>query len=333
MAPEMASKRFFRLKPGKSINYNPLMKLQNHLSKLLSHVYKRQLDPHRAARIYREFDVDRGYEHYHRICQSRFARTERLLSSGPLQEQGFEYLTILSTAQAQDLLESVISTHHLSYVKKDTKNLQGFHLSDNTLIRKILSAVLTRAVDTRLVGYFKSEYFVHWLTFTMTPQAQEQESVSFRWHCDRGPKTHLKLIVYLNATDAHGGNTEFVPLADTASVAAHGYLFGQAQTRSSDIHEISQIAQRHLVPCSKSMRAGDGVIFQPATVLHRGVSPRLGPRYIITLCLLPSPVHWETALARGAMSDLATDTKWHQNAVQLLNVIEDGQSHQSCPLA
>jgi hypothetical protein len=161
----------------------------------------------------------------------------------------------------------------------------------------------------------------------MTLQAKEQESVSFRWHCDRGPKTHLKLIVYLNATDEHGGNTEFVSLADTARVAAHGYLFGWAQTRSSDIGDISRIAQRDLAPCSRAMGAGDGVLFQPATVLHRGISPHRGPRYIITLCLLPSPVHWETALARGAMSDLATDTKWHQNAAQLLNVMEDSRSH------
>jgi hypothetical protein len=299
------------------------MNLQYHLTKLLSRVKKRKLDPKRVVRVYQEFDVDRGYEHYHDICQSRFARTEPLLSSGPLQEQGFEYLNILSTAQTQDLLESVKSTHHLSYVKKDTKNLQGFHITGNNLIRKILSTVLTNAVDTRLVGYFKSEYLVHWWTFTMTPQAKEQESVSFRWHCDKGPTTHLKLIVYLNATDEHGGNTEFIPLADTARVAVHGYLFGPTQTRSSDIRSISRIAHCDLAPCSRSMGAGDGVIFQPATVLHRGISPHLGPRYVITLCLLPSPVHWETALERGAMSDLATDTKWHRNAVQLLNVLED----------
>jgi hypothetical protein len=258
------------------------------------------------------------------MCQSSFARTESPLSSGPLQEQGFEYLHILSTSQAQDLLESVQSTHHLSYVKKDTKNLQGFHLTGNNLISKILSTVLTNAVDKRLIGYFKSEYLVHWLTFTMTPQAKEQESVSFRWHCDKGPKTHLKLIVYLNATDEHGGNTEFIPLADTASVATRGYLFGQAQTRSSNLRDISRIVHRDLVSCSRSMDAGDGVLFQPATVLHRGISPRLGPRYVITLCLLPSPVHWEMALARGAMSDLATDTKWHQNAAQLLHVLAVG---------
>jgi hypothetical protein len=301
------------------------MHLQYHIIKLLSCVYKRELDPQRAARVYQEFAVSRGYGHYHDICQSRFARTQSLLSGGPLQEQGFEYVNILRTTQVQELIESVKSTHYLSYIKKDTKSLQGFRIRDNNLIRKILSAVLTNAVDRRLVSYFKSEYLVHWLTFTMTPQAQEQDSVSFRWHCDKGPKTHLKLMVYLNATDEHGGNTEFISLADTARVAAHGYLFGWAQTRRSDIRDISRIAQCDLTPCSRSMHAGDGVIFQPATVLHRGLSPRLGPRYVITLCLLPSPVHWETALERGTMSDLATDTKWHRHATQLLNVIADRQ--------
>jgi hypothetical protein len=303
------------------------MNLQYHLIKLLSRIYNRELDSQRAARVYRGFAVNRGYGSYHDICRSSFARSEPLLSTGPLQEQGFEYLCVLNTAQAKDLLESVKSTHNLSYVKKDTKNLHGFHLADNNLIRKILSNVLTNEVDKRLVSYFKSEYLVHWLTFTMTPQAEEQESVSFRWHCDKGPQAHLKLMVYLNATDEHGGNTEFIPLADTARVAEHGYLFGWTQTRRSDIHALSRIAHRDLASCSRAMEAGDGVIFQPATVLHRGLSPRRGPRYVITLCLLPSPVHWETALERGAMSDLATDPKWHRNAAQLLNIIEDGQRH------
>lgn len=303
------------------------MNLQYHLTKLLSRVHKRELEPQRAARVYQEFDVNRGYGHYHAVCQSRFARPEPLLSGGPLQEQGFEYLNIFSTAQARDLLESVKSVYHLSHVKKDTKNLLGFHITDHNLIRQMLHAVLTNAVDKRLIAYFKSEYLVHWLTFTRTPQAQEQESVSFRWHCDRGPQTHLKLMVYLNATDEHGGNTEFISLANTARVAAHGYLFGKAQTRSSAIGHLARIAHHDLASCSRSMGAGDGVIFQPATVLHRGISPRLGPRYVITLCLLPSPVHWEIALARDAMSDLATDAKWHRNAVQLLNIIEDGHLH------
>lgn len=302
------------------------MNLPYPIIKLLSRVYKRELAPQRAARIYREFDVKRGYGYYYEICQSRFARTEPLLSSSPLQEQGFEHLNILSTLQAREFLQGVQSTHRLSYVKKNTKDLQGFHLADNNLIGNILSAVLTEDVDKRLVGYFKSEYLVHWLTVTMTPPATEQKSVSFRWHCDKGPETHLKLMVYLNATDEHGGNTEFISLADTASVAAHGYLFGWAQTRSSDIRYISRLAQRDLESCSQAMGAGDGVIFQPATVLHRGIGPRLGPRYVITLCLLPSPVPWKIAFECGAMSDLETDAKWHRNAAQLLNVIDAGQS-------
>jgi hypothetical protein len=72
------------------------------------------------------------------------------------------------------------------------------------------------------------------------------------------------------------------------------------------------------------MNPGDGVIFQPAMVLHRGVGPTMAPRYVVTLCLLPSPVPWQQALARGAFSDLAMDEKWYRHATELLTAIDRG---------
>ena len=69
------------------------------------------------------------------------------------------------------------------------------------------------------------------------------------------------------------------------------------------------------------MSAGQGVLFQPATVLHRGVSPSRGPRYVLTLCLLPSPVPWQEALRRGAIVDLADDEKWPAHANELLSAL------------
>ena len=59
------------------------------------------------------------------------------------------------------------------------------------------------------------------------------------------------------------------------------------------------------------------MLFQPARVLHSGITPRHGPRYVLALCLLPSPVPWRTALARGAQIDLRTDPIWHAHAGQL----------------
>ncbi len=298
------------------------MHLHPNLINLLSRVYKRELDPRRAARVYREYDLDRGYGPYHEHCRARFERAANVEAALPLVTRGFEYLPVLSEADAGATLERLEAEHEIAYLKKDTRNLEGFHVDDPDFIADTLTAVLTPSVDQRLAGFFQSEYLVHWVTFSMTPRAPRQASVSFRWHCDRGPRAHLKLIVYLNSTEAHGGNTEFIDLDDTARVAERGYLFGWTETRTGDVDHLSRIAGAPIRAHARPMAAGDGVVFQPASVLHRGLSPALGPRYVITLCLLPSPVPWRTALERGAMSDLARDPKWHRHADQLLDAVQ-----------
>ncbi len=300
------------------------MQLSPFIVKTLNRLYLRELDPRRAGRVYREFDVNRGYGAYHEMCKANFARAQPPVTGGRLQDHGFEYLDVLANERAAQILRQLRTEHAPQYVKKDSKHLQGFHVTDRKLIQGTVAAVLTDIVDQSLVGFFRSEYLVHWLTFTLTPAAAEQQSVSFRWHCDKGPRSHLKLMIYLNSTDEHGGNTEFIKLGDTASVAARGYLFGWTGTRTDDVNDLSRIAQRTVEPKCKSMGAGEGVIFQPASVLHRGISPRNAPRFVITLCLLPSPVHWTIALQRGAMSDLAVDEKWHRNAGQLRKAVESG---------
>ena len=296
------------------------MQLPAFLLRWLRRLYRAELDPDRANRVYREYDVERGYARYHEVCRAQFQRSVPP-DNGSLAAQGFHYLNVLDEGSAETIIRRVESEHDLSYVKKDTKDLKGFHLGEE-MIAEILASVLTAAVDRQLVGFFRSEYLVHWVTCTVTPRADEQASVSFRWHCDKGPRAHLKLLVYLNATEEHGGNTEFIGLEDTSSVAARGYLFGWTQARSSDVNDISRIAGRIVESRAKSMQTGEGVIFQPASVLHRGITPRRGARYVITLCLLPSPVHWTVALERGATSDLAEDAKWHKDAGQLLQRID-----------
>ena len=297
------------------------MHLPRQLVSLLSRVYRPAIDPRRAARVYQQYDAEQGYASYHEICKSRFERNLRHSAGRALDERGFHYLDVLDAERAGSILHRLQTEYAPSYVKKDTRDLQGFRVEDE-MSAEVLSAILTDAVDEQLVNFFASEYLVHWVTFTVTPPADEQTSVSFRWHCDKGPRAHLKLLVYLNATDEHGGNTEFIDLEDTASVAARGYLFGWTQLRSSDVNEISRVAQRAVEPRVNAMQAGEGVLFQPASVLHRGISPTRGARYVITLCLLPSPVHWTVALDRGAVSDLAEDAKWYKNAAEILRRID-----------
>jgi len=295
--------------------------LFNAMTRLRNRFYKPELDAGRAQRVYRDYDSDRRYGEYHAHCQARFKRELEPEPGTALQRQGFEYFTPLNEVEAGHRCRELLKNHSSRLIKKDSKHLEGFHVEDMAWVEAFLSRVLDGSLDQRIVEYFKSEYLLHWLTFSVTRQAREQDSVSFRWHCDKGPSTHLKLIVYLNPTAEHGGNTEFIDLEGSEAVARRGYLFGWSKTRTSDIRRLSRIAGCELTKHGSPLQAGQAVLFQPARVLHRGLSPDRGDRLVMTLCILPSPVHWKLALQRGALSDLAVDEKWHKDAMGILDKI------------
>ena len=297
------------------------MSLLTAITRLRDRLYKPELDAGRAQRVYREYDEGRRYAEYHAYCQARFRRELDFEPGAALMQQGFEYFTPLDESSAAQWLGELQANHDSGLLKKDSKHLEGFHVSDMEWVRELLNLVLAGQVDQRIAEYFGSEYLVHWLAFSVTRKATEQASVSFRWHCDKGPSAHLKLIVYLNPTAEHGGNTEFIDLAGSEAVARRGYLFGRSNSRTSDIRRLSSIAGQDLAGHARELRAGQAVLFQPSRVLHRGLSPARGDRLVLTLCILPSPVHWKTALNSGIMSDLAVDEKWHKDAMGILDAI------------
>lgn len=271
--------------------------------------------------MYRQYDIDRRYGEYHAHCQACFKREQDPAPDTALQRQGFEYFTPLDETEAVRRCQELQNNHSSGLIKKDSKDLEGFHVADTAWVEELLALTLAGPLDQRIVEYFKSEYLLHWVTFSVTRQATEQKSVSFRWHCDKGPSAHLKLIIYLNPTEEHGGNTEFIDIEGSEEVARNGYLFGWSKSRASDIRHLSQIAGRELTGQTSPLRAGQAVLFQPARVLHRGLSPDRGDRLVMTLCILPSPVHWKLAFQSDTLFDLAVDDKWHQDAMGILDRI------------
>jgi hypothetical protein len=84
------------------------------------------------------------------------------------------------------------------------------------------------------------------------------------------------------------------------------------------VARLERLARRRLPTHRGPREAGEAVLFQPARLLHRGISPTRGPRLTVTLCLLPSLVDCRRALRAGAMSDFAIDEMWHDDATQFL---------------
>lgn len=288
--------------------------------RLLRGLVKPRFDPARVEGVRRRFDEEQGFRAYADHCRAACSRVSRA-ATAPIRDRGFEYLEVLSPAGAADLLAGVTATGSPTRVKKDRAGLEGFRIDDPEQVEELLSLALPPAVDEQILAFFESEYLVHWFTLTCTEPAPRQSSVSFRWHCDRGPESHLKLLLYLNPTEDHGGNTALLDRAQTERVARAGYLFGPTRKRTDDLGWLSRRVGGELRERHRPLRAGEGLLFQPARVLHRGVAPDRGARFVLTLCLLPSPVPWREALRRGVRADLARDEKWPPHASEILRAL------------
>jgi hypothetical protein len=289
--------------------------------KLVAKVYKPNADPGRAARVYREYDEQMGFERYGEICRARLTRGVSGERSDLLQT-GIQYANVMSPDEAAVLLRDLTEDRSVASVKKGNQNLQGYRFDDHPARQAVVESLLTPEIDQLLIDFFESEYLVHWTLLSRNPVAADPGVVSFNWHCDKGPARHLKLLFYLNGSEEHGGNTELIDLEGSTRVAEKGYLFGRVAKRTSEISVLSKLAGTQLHSVLRPIGAGEAVIFPPATVLHRGVSPTRAPRYVLTLCLLPSPVPWKQAFERGVICDLAQQAKWPSHADELLRALD-----------
>lgn len=280
--------------------------------------FEPDIDPRRIKKIFTEFDQVRGYEAWQQHCRARFTRPQSApVDVNALTSKGYVPLEVMAPSQAAELLAGVVANEEVGRLKRDSTKLVGYSLTDRSLVRQLLATALSEQVDSHCLQFFRSEYLIHWYTLSRTAPGREPASVSFRWHCDKGPSAHLKLLVYLNDYSEHGGGTSYLDLLGTAAVARTGYIFARGQRRTDSLAQLSALAGCQLEAYNHHPRAGDAVLFQPSRVLHSGITPQLGPRYVLTVCLLPSPVHWREAFETGAQIDLRDEPLWHADARQI----------------
>ena len=204
----------------------------------LRNFFERTFDARRVKRNHDEYDHRRCYQDYHAYCCRHASSREgfhSLASEASIEQHGLVPINgLLAPAIARELLENAIEVGELSLLKKNSRDLIGYRLRDITSVTRLLESVISDRVDTLSRTYFGCEYLVHWFMIAMTPPTRRPASVSFLWHCDKGPRAHLKLMVYLNDADEHGGGTAFLDRNDSAAVEASGYLFGAAKKRTAD---------------------------------------------------------------------------------------------------
>jgi len=281
----------------------------------------RDLDPGRVERVFREYDQGRGYGPYHESCRRALARPlpdrDRPFA---VSEEGFERVPVMDAEHAAGLLARVRESAEAVTFRNNEGIVRELRLhGDPPLEEELLAASLPPELDERVLAFFGSEYLVHWYVVTETRPGRSRNS--FLWHCDRGPSAHLKLLVYLNGTGEHGGNTEFVDLRTTERLGRAGYVFGKVADRQADLSGLARRVGASFEPRRLDVPPGQGILFQPARVLHRGILPRRRARLLLAICLLPSPVPWREAWRRRGVTRLHADEKWHEDARELLGAL------------
>lgn len=236
------------------------------------------LNPGGDAQIKALFDEKAGYAKLLRACQARFERGDLGIDSD-LRHAGIEKIAVMNEADCAKIR---------SMIDLDLDFLRN-HLYRVGLMEK----VFIDAVDRRIAAHFQSEYLPLWCRFYRN-DPDGDAGISFKWHCDGGPTTHLKILLYLNASEGCGGNTQFLDRDTTDAFKRIGYVFCDTTERLDDL---SGIAAEHGIPYRPqefALQAGDALLFEPANILHRGIWPTKGPRYLLQICVVPSPVPWRT---------------------------------------
>ena len=243
------------------------------------------LNPGGDVRIKMLYDRDAGYARLHTVCQQTFQRPATGGTSH-LSRNGMEKLSVLPPEDCAVLRQMI--------------DLKSPFLSNRLYLRALLEKILTDDVDNRISDYFGSEYLPLWCRTYRNDPGGEQ-GVSFRWHCDGGPSKHLKILLYLNGSDEHGGNTQFLNRDTTAAFKSIGYVFCDINERLGDLSALSREHDIPYQPLRARVSEGDAILFEPANILHKGVWPTKGSRYLLQICIVPSPVAWRDACSRYAI--------------------------------
>lgn len=222
------------------------------------------LNPRRALTVTADYDSERGYSEAHARCANEcgFVIPPRPLDR--LDRDGFDVVDCVSPETASEVARQDWPT--------------------------ALDRVLSGPLATRIRIAFTSEFAPIHVKFIYTKAGEENPS--FFWHCDAGPVAHLKVLVYLNETDAATG---IISRAETDLFEKAGYPFGPLSERVGDdgLNEIAVQGGFTYRPVWTSPRPGRGVLFEPRNVLHRGRPPFSGAREMLQVVFVPWNTPWQ----------------------------------------
>ena len=277
--------------------------LSENLLRLFTHVAPSTIGgkPKRIWETFTIYDRLRGFGEYHRACQACMNR-RTAPPHEQLRQDGFALIEPLSAEEAASLA-TMLEKQGEGFIRKRGDDYTAYLRCDERIYDPILERVFRGPVDALIADYFGSEYVPYWAAYQVaSPDVSAKRA--FRWHCDKGPSKWLKILLYFTNSDDTGGNTLLLNRKESEQMARTGYTFGPLKER---VEDITPIARRHgfeIHPRQFSIRAGQGILFEPAQLLHRGLPPSKAPRKIMQILVLPSPLPWREALERLRAADL-----------------------------
>ncbi len=259
-----------------------------------------KLDPKRTQLARSHFDVVGKYDKWHDYSRRHLVRKVECTGS-KLDTDGFQIFRLLTSIEALEAKQLLLREAGAFVAKKNINYADVLQFRSTAFFKPILDKMLNPDVDAVVSFIFGSEYYVHSLVANRTMPSKASKR-SFLWHCDRGPRNFLKINMFLDATSSHGGTTEFVDLETSLEIEKMGYTFGANARRVADLAPLSRKLDRSVKVLHPQLESGEAFIFYPARALHRGYLPTHGIRHMISIVLLPSPVHWTVAWEKTVAS-------------------------------
>lgn len=226
-------------------------------------------------------EIQHRYRELSGLSVDKFTRRQTLIDS-TLKKDAID---IQRNVLPKDLAEFLI--------RQSSENPNA--ITHQSVIDKLLPLILTEKVDQQITSFFGSEYCLFWYSYLVTEPKIENRAFSSYWHCDKGPENHLKMLIYLNDYEEHGGNTLFYDVQTTDKLKSTGYIFGDINKRVENLAPLADAKSIILNEISfNDIKAGDALLFAPCKVAHKGKIPNKNARHVLQLCFIPSPLDWKT---------------------------------------
>lgn len=234
-------------------------------------------NPNNVQSLRQRYDVSMGYDDYHEFCKNKY--------SGNLVSHwsGYEKVKILEKDYCERLIKIMENK---------------WHQTENTKFRRtVLEAILQKPLDNKITGFFNSHYIPLWMRWYKNDSSDRERPYAFHWHCDGGPRAHLKLLLYLNSSQVCGGNTYLLDKEETKNFENIGYVFCPLQYRVTDLTPLAEHYSIPFNPIDTKPLSGEGILFEPSAVMHKGQWPSVRKRYMIQILFIPSVRPWQEMMS------------------------------------